>query len=292
MATGSGDTRTKRRPKVGVVVSSGGLKAMSSIALFEFLDEAKIQVDLLIGCSGGSMVVGGWACGYNADEMRELSLNLWANKKIFSKIDYRSLLSIAGLPFGRFDKTCGLINPDVAHQMYRIVYGDRMIEDLRIRTLMQATDVLTGEPVLLCSGLLREAVYASGAILPLLPPLCIGGRWLMDGVYSSPLPVLEAVNRGMDVVIAMTYEEHTTEESKGFVPYFLRSVGYSHQWLRRSQTALAVDLHHHEIIFINIAFNEFIGLRASDKIPGILEAGKVAIANKKEEILAGIQGFK
>ena len=127
MGTGEREAQTKRRPKVGVVVSSGGLKAMSSIALFEFLDEAKIEVDLLIGCSGGSMVVGAWACGNNADEMRELSLRLWSNKKIFSKIDYRSLLSIAGLPFGRFDKTCGLINPGVVHQLYHTAYGDRMV---------------------------------------------------------------------------------------------------------------------------------------------------------------------
>ncbi len=41
-----------RKPKVGIVVGSGGMKALSSIALFEFIDEAKIDVDLLIGCSG------------------------------------------------------------------------------------------------------------------------------------------------------------------------------------------------------------------------------------------------
>ena len=34
----------KRRPKVGVVVGSGGIKAMSSIPLFEFLEQAEIQV--------------------------------------------------------------------------------------------------------------------------------------------------------------------------------------------------------------------------------------------------------
>jgi predicted acylesterase/phospholipase RssA len=45
----------ERRPKVGVVLGSGGIKPFSAIALFEFLDEMGIVVDLLVGCSGGGL---------------------------------------------------------------------------------------------------------------------------------------------------------------------------------------------------------------------------------------------
>jgi len=291
MNTEKNDAGKKRKPKVGVVVGSGGIKALSSIALFEFIDEEKIDVDLLIGCSGGSGVVGSWACGHNADTMRKQARKHWGNRELFSKIDYRSLLSIAGLPFGRFDKTCGLIKPDLAHYAYRDMYVDTLIEDLPIKTMIQTTDVLSGKPVMLTSGLLREAVYASGSLFPLMPPISINGRLLMDGVYSSPLPVMEAVNQGMDVVIAMTYEERTTEDSKGFVPYFMRNVNYSQHWLQRSQVALSVDMHHHEIVFINVIFDKFISLRSTRRIPEILEKGEQAVELKKEEILAAIENF-
>jgi NTE family protein len=282
--------RSNERPKIGVVTGSGGIKGMATIALFEFLDKAQIDVDLLIGCSGGSIFAGLWAVGNNAAQIREISKSLWT-RKLFAKIDYRTLLHIAGLPFGRFSKSHGLIKPDVVHKTFKKVYGDWMIEDLPRRTMFQATDVFTGEPVMLYNGRVREAIYASGALFPLMPPFKINGKWLMDGVYSSPLPILEAVNEGMDVIIAMSYEVQTTEESKGFVPYFMRCVAHSHQWLQRHQATLSVDLHHHEIIFINVIFDKFMGLRSVHRIPEIIEAGEKAVNDSKEEILKAIENF-
>jgi NTE family protein len=291
MNTENIEMKNPKRPKVGIVVGSGGMKSLSSIALFEFIDEAKIDVDLLIGCSGGSSVIASWACGNDAETMREQAHKFWGNKDLLTRIDYRTLLSIAGLPFGRFDKSRGLVKSDLALKAYEEMFGDRKIEDLPIRSMFQTTDLLSGEPVMLTKGLLREAVYASGALFPLLPGLQFDGRWLMDGVYSVPLPVLEAVNHDMDIIIAMTYEERTTVESRGFVPYFLRAHGYSHHWLQRNQTALSVEMHHHEIIFINVVFDKFISLRSVRRIPEILEKGQKAVEEKKDEILSAIRNF-
>jgi len=284
-------TESKKRPKIGVVVGSGGIKAMASIGLFEFLEDANIDVDLLIGCSGGSIFAGWWATGKSASFMKNNVKDYWT-RELFAKIDYRTLLSIAGLPFGRFDISNGLIKPDVIHKTYQKMYGDKKLEDLPIPTLMQSTDILTGEPLMLSTGSVWESVYASSALFPLMPPIYLKDKWLMDGIYSSPLPILEAFNYGMDVIITMSYLEQTTEKSKGFVPYFMRSVGHSHQWLQRNQATLSVDLHHHEIVFIEVLFNKFIGLRSVHRIPEIMEAGEKAVNEKKDEILNAIKNFK
>lgn len=280
-----------KRPKVGVVLGSGGIKAMASIGLFAFIEEADINVDLLIGCSGGSILAGVWAAGYTAQEIRNMTDTLWT-RKLFSKIDYRSLLSIAGLPFGRFNIDDGLIKPDEIHKTYHKLYGDKRLEDLPQRLMIQTTDVLSGEPVLLSSGLLWEAVYASGSLYPLMPPISIKGRLLMDGVFSSPLPVMEAIRENMDVIIAMSFEEITEQKSKGFVQTLMRNIDYSHKWLVRNQNALSVDMHHYEIIFINVVFDKIIGLRSIHRIPEILKAGDDAVDEKKEEILTVIEDFK
>lgn len=279
-----------KRPRVGLVVGSGGLKAAASIPLFEFLEEAGIGIDLLIGCSGGSIWAGVWAATGSASVMRDHLKNLW-KREAFSKVDRRTLLSIAGLPFGRFDKSRGLLRPDAIHEVYRTMYGDTRLEESRTRTLLKATDVLSGESVMLSSGLIRNAVYASSALFPLMPPLEIDGRWIMDGAYTSPLPVLEAIREGVDVVIAASFEERTEEESTAFAPYLMRAVGYSTQWLTRSQVALSVDMHHYELVFVNVVFDKFIGLRSDHRIPEVLEAGERAVAEKKDEILAAIEGF-
>jgi hypothetical protein len=50
-------------------------------------------------------------------------------------------------------------------------------------------------------------------------------------------------------------------------------------------------MHHHEIVFINVIFDKFISLRSVRRIPEILEKGKIAIEEKKEEILSAINNF-
>jgi NTE family protein len=284
-AAGSGT-----RPKVGVVVGSGGIKALASIPLFEFLEQANIKVDLLVGCSGGSILAALWAVCGSAAEMREGAPDLWT-RKLFSKVNRRAVLSMAGLPFGRFDKSKGLVKSDEILATNARMYGDTLLEDLPIKTILQATDLMTGEPVLLTKGLVREAVYASGALFPILPAYCIEDRWLIDGAFSSPLPVMQAIMEGMDVIIAHTNEEKNEKEEEGILPYLMRCLYFSTFWLQRNQTALCVDMHHHEIIFINVAFDRPIGLRATHRIPQILQAGEEAVEEKKAEIFRAIESF-
>ena len=280
-----------RRPRVAVVVGAGGIKSGASIPLFEFLDDTDTEIDLIVSCSGGSIYAGIWATTWGASVMREYFHRFWT-RKLFAKIDYGALLAIAGVPFCTFDKSCGLIKPDTIHQAYSTMYGETRLEEARTRTLMQATDALTGEPVLLSEGLIRRMVYASGALVPILPAVQIDGRWLIDGAFSSPLPLLAALREGVDVVISMSFEEKAQTESKGFLPWFTRTSGYSQQWLQRAQVGLAVDMHHYEIVLINVAFDRHVGLLSVESIPEILDAGTEAVAAKKQEILDAIRGCR
>jgi NTE family protein len=282
---------SKTRPKIGVVVGSGGLKTISSIPLFEFLHQARIDVDLLIGCSGGSIFSGIYALRNDALHMREIALELW-QRELFQKIDFKTLFSIAGLPFSGYDKSRGMIKPHEVHKTFKKVFGDNKIENQRTRLMLQSTDLITGEPVLLSSGLLWDAVYASSALFPILPPIYREGRWLIDGAYSAPVPILEAVNRNMDVIIAMSYEERMTEDSDNFIAYFIRCIMYQQTSLTRNQLALSIDLHHHEIIIINVVFNKHVPLKQVDFIPAIIQAGQDALDEKKDEILAAIKNYK
>jgi NTE family protein len=272
------------------VVGSGGIKAMSSIPLFEFLEQEKIAVDLLIGCSGGSITSALWALEGNAAHMRTRACEMW-KKEIFRKIDYNTLLSIAGFPLNGYDKSHGLIEPDGVKSTYKAIFGDHCFHDLPIRVLMQSTDLLTGEPVILDSGTLWDAVYASSALFPILPPINRGGRWLIDGANSSPVPILEAVKNGMDVIIALSNEERSIDESDNFFSWFMRCMAYQSTWLTRNQLALSVNLHHHEIIVINTVFDKHFGLKDVSSIPAIVQAGQDSLDRKKEDILEAISAF-
>jgi NTE family protein len=200
------DTTTERRPKVGLVLGGGGLKSLAAIALFEFLNGAHIDIDLLVGCSGGSIMAALRGAGYNTAQMRDFITQL-LNKKLLRNIDYRSVAGIARLPFGRFDKSSGILKAEPINKVYRHIFKDLKLEDLHPETILQATDYQTGEGTVLSTGLVADAVYASGALFPILPPIQIGGRWFVDGAYSSNVPIMEAVKRNIDVIITVIFEE-------------------------------------------------------------------------------------
>ena len=290
MRNPSQDAPHKRRPKVGVVIGSGGLKALSAVALFEFLDDAQIDIDMLVGCSGGGLMVALRGGGYDPAQMRSLTAQL-LDRKLFRRVDYRAVAGIAKLPFGRFDKSSGILKPRLIKQAYRRIFKNLKLEELHPKTILQATDYQTGEGVVLSTGLVADAVYASGALFPILPPICIEGRWFIDGAFSSPVPIMEAVRHNMDVIIAVVFQEKLSQDPKGFIECFWSLPKTFARSLLRSQLSVSIDVHHHEIVVINVPFEKYIQMWDVGEVPAILDAGQKAVEQKEEEILSVIRNF-
>lgn len=279
------------KPKIAVVIGSGGIKPACAIPLFEFLETSGINIDLLIGCSGGAIVAAMHGFGYNSAGIADLFSN-HLTKSLFSHIDYRTLLGIAKMPLCRFDKTRGILKPQRLMDVLKKIFKNSSFESMKIPTLVQVTDVDTGEGALINSGDIASAVYASAAQFPFFPPIKIGNRWYVDGAYSSPLPVLEAVNRSYDVIIAVAIEQQLKTESKSFIEYLHHFISRSYTSTQKKQMALAIDMHHHEIVVINMHFDEMINMWDVDKMPVIIETGRRIIEKKKAEISAAIENFK
>ncbi|MDX9823049.1 MAG: patatin-like phospholipase family protein, partial [Syntrophales bacterium] len=91
---------TPARPKISLVLSSGGLKPVAAVSLFEFLDEQSIPVDLMVGCSAGSIISALRGIGCGTQEMIDFFRGV-ERFKPFGHIDYRALLGLAKLPFGK-----------------------------------------------------------------------------------------------------------------------------------------------------------------------------------------------
>jgi NTE family protein len=283
-------TTSRKQPTVAVVTGSGGIKTFAAIAVYELLDELRIKPDLLIGCSGGAIMAALRATGYRPAQMFDLIPEL-LSPDLFSKIDYRVLLGIPKLPFGRYDFSCGIIKPDGIKAIHRRLFGDRRLEELDTPTLLQVTDFHTGQGFVLDRGFIADAVYASGASFPALPPTQIDGRWLVDGGFSSPCPVLEAVKRNIDIIIVVSIETKLDTEPKSYMDMFNYGQSLCANALIRNQMTTAINLHHYEIIQVNVRFTTPVEFWDVEKVPYVLETGRKAAEPKKEEILSAIQNF-
>ena len=210
------------RPKIGLVLSGGGAKGLAHIGVLKVIDSLGIQVDYIAGTSMGAVVGGLYASGYTGNQL----------DSIFSKIDVDALLQdytpresksfyekrndeiyALTLPFNNFKLglpsglSKGLYNFNLMSRLTQHVSDVRDFDKLPIPFLCIATDVETGEQIVLDEGILAQAIIASGALPTLYNPVEINGRLLIDGGVVNNYPIEELKNRGVDFIIGIDVQD-------------------------------------------------------------------------------------
>lgn len=178
----------RKRLKLGLALGSGGARGWCHIGALRELDAMGVKPDVIAGASMGSLV-GAIHAGGALDKLEEWALKLTA-RSFFGMVDIR--LSNGGLVEGG----------EILNVIRRLGIPDRM-EDLPIPTALVATDMSTGREVWLTTGDVAESVRASVALPGIISPFLLGGRWLLDGGLTNPLPVSACRVLGADVVIAI-----------------------------------------------------------------------------------------
>ena len=81
--------------------------------------------------------------------------------------------------------------------------GGMDLAEGRVPVAVSATDLLSGDRVVIRSGPAAEAVYASSALAGLVPPEPRGPWLLADGAYTDICPIDVAKDYGNDVIVAV-----------------------------------------------------------------------------------------
>jgi NTE family protein len=263
------------RRKVALVIGSGSVKCAAALGLQRVLERESIAIDMVVGCSGGSIYAATIALGWPAEKAIDVTLKLWT-REITSRRRRKAILEIL-LPkvFG-FDQTFGLVDDRLILDRLRQAFGDTTFAQAGMPFYVSATDLFTGEQVLLSQGSIVAALRGSMAIPYILPPYRVGDRYLLDGYLSDPLPVGVAIREGADVIIAIGFESPHQARINSLSRYALQLSSITSNNLLRSNFAFHNLAHHSEIIPIIPEFKERIGLFDTDKIPYIVEEGERA----------------
>lgn len=157
-----------------------------------------VEPELLVGTSVGA-VNAAWLAGHpGLDGARELA-DVWRSVRRADVFPSRPLLGLLGFA-GRRDH---LVSADPLRRLVgRHLTLDRL-EHAPIPLHVVATDLTTGEEVLVSEGDALDAVAASAAIPGVFPPVPLGGRILVDGGVSSNVPIAHAVERGATTVYVL-----------------------------------------------------------------------------------------
>ena len=188
------------RPKIGLALGSGGARGLAHIGAIKVLEEHGIPIDLIAGTSIGAMIGGLYAAGLSVREIEEIALSS----------DWRTVLNVFLEP----PLKQGLIKGDKTKAFIEKYLGDKIFDDCRIPFAAVATNLKTGDIVVLDKGRLVPAIRASVSIPLVYCPVEIAGNVLADGALSAPVPVQIVRNMGAELVIAVNLGKHHYDETR------------------------------------------------------------------------------
>ena len=260
--------------RVAVVIGSGSVKCAAALGLLRVLQREGIEISLVVGCSGGSLYAAMIALGHDVETAEEITRRLWT-RELTQKRNRGPLLR-AFLPFLRFDERFGLVDDRLILERLKIAFGDAVIENARIPLYLTATDFHSGEQVVFSTGSIVHAVRASIAIPYVFQPWPVGGRLLVDGFLSDPMPVGVAIKEGADIIVTMGFESPYQTKVSSLLRFAFQLASIASNNLLRSNFSFHNLAHHNEIIPIIPQFKERIGLFDTHRIPYVIEEGERA----------------
>jgi NTE family protein len=209
-------------PKIGLVLSGGGAKGLAHIGVLKVIDSLGIKIDYIGGTSMGAIIGGLYASGYNAKQLDSIFTTLDADaliqdyvprgsKSFFEKRN-DELYAIT-LPFKKLKLETpnalskGMYNYNLLSKLTFHVRHLRDFNRLPIPFFCMATDIETGEEIILNKGILAQAMVASGSIPSLFNPIEIEGRMLVDGGVKNNYPVENLKAMGADIIIGVDVQD-------------------------------------------------------------------------------------
>jgi len=212
----------KPKPKIGLVLSGGGAKGFAHIGVLKVLDEAGVKISYIGGTSMGAVVGGLYASGYSAHQIDSIFkatdfdalVNDFiprASKNFYEKRNDE--LYAFTLPFHKFkvgipmSLSKGLYNYNLLTKLTHNVRHIRDFNQLPIPFICMATDIETGQEVLINKGFLSQALLASSAFPTLFSPVEMDGRLLIDGGVRNNYPIEEVRKMGADIIIGVDVQD-------------------------------------------------------------------------------------
>jgi NTE family protein len=198
--------RQLSRPRVGLALSGGGARALFQIGVLQALEANNIPIDFIAGTSMGSVVGGLYAAGYNAAQLHDIALEIpWDDitvdtpprtslflaqrqerERAFLQVRFRGRKPYIRPAITAGQKLLTVLTDLTMRANYRAGAG---FDLLRIPFRAVATDLYSGESVIIADGDLAEAMRASVAVPFLFAPAPRGDMLLIDGGLLNNIPV-------------------------------------------------------------------------------------------------------
>jgi NTE family protein len=262
--------------QVGLALGGGAAWGWAHIGVLKVLEQAGMPVDVVTGCSMGSVIGAFYGAGFTVSDLEDIADAHRHRTRRF--IEWR------------FWKMC-LINEKRVRKVFRQYFGEREVNRTQIPYWANAVDIRTGKEYTIQDGSLVDCVRSSIALPGLLPPATRDGHLLVDAGIMDPVPVLPLKRMGCHFAIGVNAmakldsQEVSSRYPSNAIEVMTRSMflmGHEIGQARAEQAA-------------NIVFTPELGnikMLQFSRSPEIIECGRRATEAQLPAILAAYERLK
>jgi NTE family protein len=194
-----------------LVLMGGGARGLAHVGVIRVLEKHGLVPDVVAGTSMGALVGGLYAAGMSGMQLTEMLLNGMGFGVPAGKVGRPGLLKKR--PRNLFED---LLLADYKNRFINKISGDKgdsieaflkkcvgpvRIEDLPVKFVCNAVDLVSGREVLFTRGRLSRALRATMSVPLVFEPVRMGGMLLLDGGVLNNAPVEAARAAGAEVAV-------------------------------------------------------------------------------------------
>ncbi|MCK4905575.1 patatin-like phospholipase family protein [bacterium] len=242
--------RSLTRGKIALVLAGGGAKSLSQIGILKVLEKEKIPIDMIVGCSMGSIVGALFSIGVPVGKIESIILDFCQFKQI-KEIEKTFTSEAEGIQkIGEFmrDLSFYLVNwfkegmwneQTMIDGLSKLISPELIFPQTNIPFFCVATDIKKGKRVIINEGNLLRAVVASVSIPGLFTPIKENDDLLVDGGVLSRMPVIAAEKMGADFIIAISSGNLSSKEPLKALDVMIRTSEVKEVEFARIESLLA-----------------------------------------------------
>ena len=234
---------------IGLALGGGAVLGAAHVGVLRALEEQAVTVEYIAGTSIGAFVAVFHAFGKTWQEIADIAGRLkW--------------MDISGVSLSRY----GLLSNEKLGELVEEEIGDVGLEEAHIPLALVATDIATGDRVLLNKGSAAKSVMASTCIPGIFTPVEINGRLFVDGGIAENVPVDTVRGLGADFVIGVDlYKYYSSRKPENIFEVILNTFVFTIRTATKLQTT-KTDL------MISPDLSSF-NMIDTDQVPGLIAKG-------------------
>ncbi len=190
---------------LGLALGGGGVRGFAHLGVLRVLEREGLAPRAIAGTSMGAIVAALYALLPSLDHVeRTLAEFFQRFAPALGQLSVRAASSPGGIALDH----PSLLDSAVFHSYFDPLIPDTTFERARVPLAVVAVDLVSGEEIVYTSGPVRPAVLGSVALPGIFPPIALNGRMLVDGGWTSRIPVAAARRVGAERVVAVEVSEN------------------------------------------------------------------------------------